>query len=60
MASLGSVVARVSCLWHAQGVGLVLPTTIGLLEVNWCRVLAHQPTDTVRHGLEVGFSPITS
>ena len=46
--------------WHAQGVGLVWPTTIGRLEVNWCRVLAHQPTDVVRHGIEVGFSPITS
>ena len=45
---------------RAQGVGLVWPTNIGLLEVNWCRVLAHQPTDNVRHGLEVGFSPITS
>ncbi|KAK9833542.1 hypothetical protein WJX81_003706 [Elliptochloris bilobata] len=45
--------------WSA-GVGLVWPTTIGRLEVNWCRVLAHQPTDKVRHGIEVGFSPITT
>ena len=60
LAGWGNAGANASCSWHVQGIGLVWPTNIGLLEVNWCRVLAHQPTDTVRHGLEVGFSPITS
>ena len=46
--------------WGAQGVGLVWPTTLGRLEVNWCRVLAQQPTDIARQGIEVGFTPVFS
>ena len=41
----------------AQGAGIVWPTTLGNLEVNWCRVLTSEPTDRAKHGLQIGFAP---
>ncbi|KAI3432894.1 hypothetical protein D9Q98_010476 [Chlorella vulgaris] len=41
--------------WSA-GAGIVWPTQIGKLELNVCQVLARQPFDRARVGLEFGFA----
>ncbi|KAI7844949.1 hypothetical protein COHA_001596 [Chlorella ohadii] len=41
-------------LW---GAGIVWPTRIGKLELNLCQVLAQQPFDQARRGLQFGFVP---
>lgn len=38
---------RVSC-----GVGLLVPTSIGNLELNYCRVVRYQNSDGVKHGIQ--------
>ncbi|PSC74144.1 sorting and assembly machinery component 50-like protein B-like [Micractinium conductrix] len=51
--------------WHefattfrwSVGAGIVWPTTIGRLELNVCQVLAKQPFDQPRTGLQFGFVP---
>lgn len=40
-----------------QGAGIVWPTKIGKLELNLCQVLARQPFDQPRVGLQFGFMP---
>lgn len=40
-----------------QGAGIVWPTKIGKLELNLCQVLARQPFDQPRTGLQFGFVP---
>ncbi len=40
-----------------QGAGIVWPTKIGKLELNLCKVLARQPFDLPRTGLQFGFVP---
>ncbi|PRW61285.1 Sorting and assembly machinery component 50 [Chlorella sorokiniana] len=39
------------------GAGIVWPTRIGKLELNLCQVLAQQPFDQPRRGLQFGFVP---
>ncbi|KAL4421736.1 hypothetical protein ABPG77_002352 [Micractinium sp. CCAP 211/92] len=51
--------------WHefgtsfrwSVGAGIVWPTKIGKLELNLCKVLARQPFDLPRTGLQFGFVP---
>ncbi|KAL4452572.1 hypothetical protein ABPG75_008234 [Micractinium tetrahymenae] len=51
--------------WHefatsfrwSVGAGIVWPTRIGKLELNLCQVLARQPFDQPRVGLQFGFVP---
>lgn len=51
--------------WHefatsfrwSVGAGIVWPTKIGKLELNLCQVLARQPFDQPRVGLQFGFMP---
>lgn len=40
-----------------QGAGVVWPTAIGKLELNVCQVLARQPHDQARVGVQFGFVP---
>ncbi|KIZ04062.1 hypothetical protein MNEG_3896 [Monoraphidium neglectum] len=66
LAALGGAVRRragelaATCRWSA-GLGLVLPTPFGRFEANYVWVLAAQPGDYPKAGLQFGFaaSPIT-
>lgn len=40
-----------------QGVGLVWPTRLGKMELNFCRVLRAQEHDHVKTGVQFGFFP---
>ena len=39
-----------------QGLGILWPTNIGVVELNWCKVLAAQPGDRQRTGLHFGLA----
>ena len=39
-----------------QGIGVVWPTNIGMLEFNWCKILRAQPDDRQRTGLHFGLA----
>lgn len=49
--------AKLSLAHFLQGAGIVWPTRIGKLELNVCQVLAKQPFDRSRVGLNFGFVP---
>ena len=39
-----------------QGLGIVWPTNIGVLEFNWCKILSAQQHDRQRTGLHFGLA----
>ena len=39
-----------------QGLGVVWPTNIGVLELNWCKILSAQEHDRQRTGLHFGLA----
>jgi len=56
--SLASSLAGVGAGWRASaGVGVVWPTAVGSLEVDWVAVLRAAGHDRARSGLQVGFAP---
>mmetsp|Transcript_54263 Transcript_54263/g.172255 ORF Transcript_54263/g.172255 Transcript_54263/m.172255 type:complete len:471 (+) Transcript_54263:310-1722(+) len=48
----------VSTFRCSVGAGVVFPTRIGRLEINYCHVLSAEPTDRTKRGVQVGFSTI--
>jgi outer membrane protein insertion porin family len=54
VASPGALAHLVPSLRLAAGLGVVLPTRLGRLEVNYCVPLRYQEHDRVRHGVQVG------
>lgn len=49
-----------SSLRLAAGLGVVLPTRVGRLEVNYCVPLRWQQHDRLRHGVQVGLRTLDS
>ena len=43
----------------SAGAGVVLPTAVGNIEMNYCHVLRHQATDHVRTGFQLSFATPT-
>ena len=43
----------------SAGAGVVLPTAVGNIEMNYCHVLRHQATDHVRAGFQLSFATPT-
>ena len=39
-----------------QGLGILWPTNIGVVELNWCKILSAQPGDRQRTGLHFGLA----
>ena len=55
---LAAAAADVASNWRASaGVGIVWPTAVGNLEVDWVAVLRRAPHDRARTGFHVGFAP---
>jgi outer membrane protein assembly factor BamA len=49
-------VARRAAWRTSAGIGVVLPTALGMLEVNACAALVHQDTD-FKTGFQFGLTP---
>eukprot|EP00854_Cymbomonas_tetramitiformis_P011570 gene11570-13669_t len=44
----------------SAGVGVVMPSPLGRIEINYCQVIRRNETDRIRQGLQIGIFPIGS